>query len=74
MSRLSDLKRGPRDFSRGALEFSDRQIGHEFMNILAITVTNVLPPGGAPMAAPAQLSLWTLRFSSALVLFPRGFL
>ena len=62
MSRLSDLKRGPGDFSRGALEFSDRQIGHEFMNILAITVTN------------AQLSVWTLRFSSALVLFPRGFL
>jgi len=56
------------------LEFSDRQIGHEFMNILAITVTNVLLPGGAPIAAPAQLSVWTLRFSSALVLFPRGFL
>jgi hypothetical protein len=74
VSLLIDLKERLRESSRGALEVSDGQIGHEFINILAITVTNVLPSGGAGMAAPAQFNVSTLRFSSALVLFPRGFL
>ena len=46
----------------------------ESINILAMTVANVLPSGGAGIAAPAQFNVPTLRFSRALVRSPHRLL